>query len=58
MTKQDELNIVAKYLGNLSSLRSFVKDKELSFLEKVQENLAQVIAEKKEAVELEKMELE
>lgn len=58
MTKQDELNIVAKYLGSLASLRSFARDKELTFLEKAQENLLQVIAETKEAIELEKMELE
>lgn len=58
MTKQDEFNVVAKYLGSFASLRSFARDKELTFLEKAQENLLQVIAEKKEAIELEKMELE
>lgn len=58
MTKQDELKIVTKYLGSLASLRSFARDKDLIFLEKVQENLSQVIAEIRDSIELEKMELE
>ena len=58
MTKQDEFNIVTKYFNNFASLRAFSKDKELSFLEKAEKNLAQIIKDRKEAIELEKMEQE
>lgn len=58
MTKQEEFNIVTKYFNNFASLRAFSKDKELSFLEKAEKNLAQIIKDRKEAIELEKMEQE
>jgi H-NS histone family protein len=58
MTKQEEFNIVTKYFNNFASLRAFSKDKELSFLEKAEKNLAQIIQDRKEAIELEKMEQE
>lgn len=58
MTKQEEFNIVTKYFNNFASLRAFSKDKELSFLEKAEKNLAQIIQYRKEAIELEKMEQE
>lgn len=58
MTKQDEFNVVTKYFNNFASLRAFSKDKELSFLEKAEKNLAQIIKDRKEAIELEKMEQE
>lgn len=58
MTKQEEFNIVTKYFNNFASLRAFSKEKELSFLEKVEKNLAQIIKDRKEAIELEKMEQE
>lgn len=58
MTKQDEFNIVTKYFNNFASLRAFSKDKELSFLEKAEKNLAQIIKDKKDAIELERMEEE
>lgn len=58
MTKQEEFNIVTKYFNNFASLRSFAKDKELSFLEKAEKNLAQIIKDKKDAIELERMEQE
>ena len=58
MTKQEEFNIVTKYFNNFASLRAFSKDKELSFLEKAEKNLAQIIQDRKEAIELEKMEHE
>ena len=58
MTKQEEFNIVTKYFNNFTSLRTFSKDKELSFLEKAEKNLAQIIKDRKEAIELEKMEQE
>ena len=58
MTKQEEFNIVTKYFNNFASLRAFSKDKELSFLEKAEKNLAQIIQDRNEAIELEKMEQE
>lgn len=58
MTKQEEFNIVTKYFNNFASLRAFSKDKELSFLEKAEKNLAQIIKDKKDAIELERMEEE
>lgn len=58
MTKQEEFNIVTKYFNNFASLRAFSKDKELSLLEKAERNLAQIIKDRKEAIELEKMEQE
>lgn len=58
MTKQEEFNIVTKYFNNFASLRGFAKDKELSFLEKAEKNLAQIIKDRKEVIELEKMEQE
>lgn len=58
MTKQEEFNIVTKYFNNFASLRAFSKDKELSFLEKAEKNLAQIIQDRKEAIEFEKMEQE
>ncbi len=58
MTKQEEFNIVTKYFNNFASLRAFSKEKELSFLEKAEKNLAQIIKDRKEAIELEKMEQE
>ena len=58
MTKQEEFNIVTKYFNNFASLRGFAKDKELSFLEKEEKNLAQIIKDKKDAIELERMEQE
>lgn len=58
MTKQEEFNIVTKYFNNFASLRAFSKEKELSFLEKALENLSKIIKDKKDAIELEKMEQE
>ena len=58
MTKQEEFNIGPKYFNNFASLRAFSKEKELSFLEKAEKNLAQIIKDRKEAIELEKMEQE
>lgn len=58
MTKQEEFNIVTKYFNNFASLRAFSKDKELSLLEKAERNLAQIIKDRKEAIELDKMEQE
>lgn len=58
MTKQEEFNIVTKYFNNFASLRAFSKEKELSFLEKAEKNLAQIIKDKKDAIELERMEQE
>lgn len=58
MTKQEEFNIVTKYFNNFASLRAFSKEKELNFLEKALENLSKIIKDKKDAIELEKMEQE
>jgi histone family protein nucleoid-structuring protein H-NS len=58
MTKSEEFNLVGKYLSNIVALRSFSKAKDLAFLEKACENLSTIIQEKKEMIELERMELE
>lgn len=58
MTKSEEFNLVSKYLSNIVALRSFSKAKDLAFLEKACENLSTIIQEKKEMIELERMELE
>lgn len=58
MTKSEEFNLVGKYLSNIVALRSFSKAKDLAFLEKACENLSTIIQEKKETIELERMELE
>lgn len=58
LTKFDELKIVKKYLGNLKFLRSFVKDADLDFLEKALYNFKNLLEEKKEAIEIEKLEIE
>lgn len=58
MTKSEEFNLVGKYLSNIVALRSFSKAKDLAFLEKACENLSTIIQDKKEMIELERMELE
>ena len=58
MTKSEEFNLVSKYLSNIVALRSFSKAKDLAFLEKACENLSTIIQDKKEMIELERIELE
>lgn len=58
MAQIDEFNLVTKYLGSISLLRKFSKEKDIDFLEKTVENLLIIIEEQKEAMENERAEME
>lgn len=58
MAKLAEFDIINKYFGNMASLRAYCRKQDIAFLEKAVRNFQEIIAEQKDAWELERMELE
>lgn len=58
ITKAEELEIAMKYLQSKVLLRSLIKDKDLTFLDRALANIESVFKERREEIEIEAMEVE